>query len=384
MKPDHESIRSQIDDALTAAPFSLEKAQEYVSQWQDAYFNEQLAHLRSNTDLQDTDILVNAAREAYIHKAASLYREIDMAVEQMEQAIANNVYYYSEQNINEAGNLSGAYPDNLQIVIGRDINDEPVIIDFNQLPHFISMSTGRNPIYDDVCNAILAKPDVRCLSIGSEICKYPQSLFPPALTSTDQEACLNWLKAEYEQRHALLKQDKKLLEGELGPIIFLFINSKDNEEILGSKIINSIAFNGKDLGFHLVIDAGDGLSIKDGYSTRRSRVTPDAVISLIDNYPNFFYISILELISIARHDGYAVYRLLCPGEFNIWITRYNSSSNQNDLKMENGLVPIYSDLGTQFAIEGKALKDALEERHRDKERREAHRRADAQFRKTNS
>lgn len=160
MSLDHESIRSQIDKAITAAPFNLEKTQEYVSQWQDTIFKDQLARIRSNTDLQDMDHLVSAAREVYIHKAASMYREIDMAVEQMEQAIASSIYYHPEQNLKEVDGLSGDYPGNLEITIGTDINDEPVIIDFNQVPHFMSMSTDRNPVYEEVCKAILAKPDV--------------------------------------------------------------------------------------------------------------------------------------------------------------------------------------------------------------------------------
>lgn len=68
MKPDHESMCSQIDNAITAAPFNLEKTQEYVSQWQDASFKDPLARIRSNTDLQDTDSLVSATREAYRDK----------------------------------------------------------------------------------------------------------------------------------------------------------------------------------------------------------------------------------------------------------------------------------------------------------------------------
>lgn len=172
-----------------------------------------------------------------------------------------------------------------------------------------------------------------------------------------------------------------MLEGELGPVIFLFITIGETEELLESNIIKSVAANGKNLGLHLIINAGDGLSIKDGYSIRRPRATSNAVISLIDKYPNDFYVSILELWGHSRRDGYAIYRLLCPGEFSIWITRYSSSNNHNDSKMENGLVPIYSDLGTQFAIGGKTLKGALEEKHQEKERRAAHRRADEQFRK---
>lgn len=379
MNPDHESIRAAIDKAIIAAPYNLDKTQEYVSQWKNDNFNKQLARIRSNTDLQNTKNLVSAAREAYIHKAASAYREIDMAVEQMEQAIANCVYDHSEQEVKEAGNLPCGYPDNLQITIGTDIDDRPVVIDFNQVPHFVSLSTCDNPIYEDVCNAILAKPEVRCLSIGSDICEYPQSLFPPALSSIDQEACLNWIKAEYEQRRIFLKQNNKLQEGELGPVIFLFISIEGNKQLLDTDIIKAIASNGKYIGFHLVIDAGDGLSIRRPRYNSDPAINSTPAISLINKSPNDFYVSILEIDRASRQAS-SIYRLLLPGEFNIWITRFESSNDLNNTKMSSGLVPIYSDLGTQFALEGHTLKASLEERRQRKEIVAAQRRTLDRFR----
>lgn len=95
-------IHSLIEEAKSGVAGASEDTPDFYSQWLQGDVKKHLAFMslaRRDGDMNGIRKQAELAQEAYVAKAASLYRALDDAVVRTERLIASNEYYHAELTV---------------------------------------------------------------------------------------------------------------------------------------------------------------------------------------------------------------------------------------------------------------------------------------------
>lgn len=337
-------IHSLIEEAKSGVAGASEDTPDFYSQWLQGDVKKHLAFMslaRRDGDMNGIRKQAELAQEAYVAKAASLYRALDDAVVRTERLIASNEYYHAELTDEELLALPEVPVDDLSVELGADESGEPVRLDFAETPHLVELcvfGTGgpRESLVDVVAGALGERCGVQFVAIGpsSKRCSDDASplCIPRACSPYAKSASVDWLTAEMEQRKRLLA-----LGMQTGPELFVFASDMDADSWLYDwDGLRPVAEEGRDLGVHLVATV-------DYLWHMKTAVEPPTIDGLVKTGLDDMVISIKEE-SIG--DRGSLYRLLTPKEFDSWAEYCKQMDARKSYRSE---LQSIKDLGRQFA-----------------------------------
>ena len=167
----------------------------------------------------------------------------------------------------------------LPMALGRDLCDEPIILDLAKMPHLLiagSCGTGKSICINDIIAGLLCKyspdklrfimSDLKCVEY-TQYQNLPHLQFPIVNNCLDTLTLLRWTLNELESRKLLLQksavrsiEEYNASHSEKMPYIMFFIDDladlmrQDHElAVIAKKVIADIAEQTESVGIHLII-----------------------------------------------------------------------------------------------------------------------------------
>lgn len=336
-----EILNSKLRDAKT----NTEVVDEILTQWKDPDFDIKSMFLSIQRNNGDVNALARCAqemREAYLEKAASLYRSVDTAIDSMERTVASMVYAHPELSDEELKDLEAWNIEGLTVELGVDEHDEPVLFDFAKTSHLYGVHGKRGYGFNLLTNSIVEQlPRAKFVFLGSA-CRTSCALaVPPAESRADIDACMEWLKAEQDQRVRLMD-----LYNCVSYPLFLFVKPQDENWLYDVDGLADLADGCGYFNMHLVVYSDTS------FLSLLKRAEDPTLLTLM-SYTQDDYGVILDEGSRQN-----LYRLLTLKQFDTWLERLGNLDEH--LPNDYWGLPIYKDLGISFVDKGRSYREVLD------------------------
>lgn len=351
-KPVSSILNSKINEAKP----NPEVVNELLTQWKDQDFDNMPMFMSipsRSGDVEGVSRYASEMREAYLGKAASLFRSIDAAIDSMEHTITSMEYSHPELSDEELGNLEAWNKEGLTVELGVDEFGEPVLYDFAKMPHLYSVRK-ESCFMGLAFNIVRQLPEVKVVFLGNF--HFPGILaVPPANSQAEIDSCIEWLNAELDQRTRMMD-----LYDTVSYPLFIFANPGENNWLYDVDGLAGLAENCGYYNMHLVVYSDTS------FMSLLKRAEDPTLLTLMsytqENYD----------VVLCEGNRYSLCRLLTMEQFDSWLKRLENTDEYrpNDYW---GL-PIYRDLGTSFVEKGCSYQEyyVLDEAFRSQENSHLH------------
>ena len=351
-------VSTILNSKISEAKPNPEVVNELLAQWKDRDFDTKSMFMSipgRRGDVEGTSRCAHEMREAYLGKAASLFRSIDTAIDSMEHTIASMEYVHPELSDEELGNLETWNKEGLTVELGVDEFGEPVLFDFAKTPHLYSVCKDRHGSMGLAFDIVHQLTEAKFVFLGSTHSIPCTLAVPTANSQAEIDGCIEWLNAELDQRARMMD-----LYDTVSYPLFIFANPDENDWLYDVDGLAGLAENCGYYNMHLVVCSDTS------FMSLLKRAEDPTLLTLMSYTQENYGVVLCE------GSRYSLYRLLAMKQFDTWLERLEDTDEYrpNDYW---GL-PVYRDLGTSFVEKGYSYQEyfVLDEAFRSQENSHLH------------